>query len=175
MQLAPFKIVIVITPAGPPPPPTTSLLLHRPFPLLHVFGPTNLEQRCFRLKIHFCLDIVSAHLVTLEFESKRPSWRKRFSRQEHKLIDHEFRLVLTCTNMSRDTTKPTKWLCAQRRLRSAWTSAQSDQHRCHKNSRNLNSPNCHLTSFNLAFNTGVVSCVIWHLKTPSSDELKSDI
>ena len=27
--------------------------------------------------------------------------------------------------MSRDMTKPTKWLCAQRRLRSAWASAQS--------------------------------------------------
>ena len=30
-------------------------------------------------------------------------------------------------------TKPTKWLCAQRRLRSAWASAQSDQSlRCPK-------------------------------------------
>ena len=29
--------------------------------------------------------------------------------------------------MSRDMTKPTKWLCAERRLRSAWASAQSDQ------------------------------------------------
>ena len=29
--------------------------------------------------------------------------------------------------MSRDMTKPTKWVCAQRRLRSAWASAQSDQ------------------------------------------------
>ena len=29
--------------------------------------------------------------------------------------------------MSRDMTKPTKWLCAQRRLRSAWASSQSDQ------------------------------------------------
>ena len=29
--------------------------------------------------------------------------------------------------MSYDTTKPTKWLCTQRRLRSAWASAQSDQ------------------------------------------------
>ena len=29
--------------------------------------------------------------------------------------------------MSRDMTKPTKWLCAQRRLRSAWSSAQSDR------------------------------------------------
>ena len=28
---------------------------------------------------------------------------------------------------SRDMTRPTKWLCAQRRLRSAWASAQSDQ------------------------------------------------
>ena len=31
------------------------------------------------------------------------------------------------THMSRDMTKPTMWLCAQRRLRSAWASAQSDQ------------------------------------------------
>ena len=29
-------------------------------------------------------------------------------------------------NMSRLVTKPTKWVCAQRRLRSAWASAQSD-------------------------------------------------
>ena len=29
--------------------------------------------------------------------------------------------------MSHDITKPTKWVCAQRRLRSAWASAQSDQ------------------------------------------------
>ena len=29
--------------------------------------------------------------------------------------------------MSYDTTKPTKWMCAQRRLRSAWASTQSDQ------------------------------------------------
>ena len=29
--------------------------------------------------------------------------------------------------MSRDMTKPIKWVCAQRRLRSAWASTQSDQ------------------------------------------------
>ena len=29
--------------------------------------------------------------------------------------------------MSHDMTKPTKWVCAQPRLRSAWASAQSDQ------------------------------------------------
>ena len=32
--------------------------------------------------------------------------------------------------MSRDMTKPTKWLCTQRRLRSAWASAQSYQSIC---------------------------------------------
>ena len=32
--------------------------------------------------------------------------------------------------MSRDMTNPTKWLCAQRRLRSAWAPAQSDQSLC---------------------------------------------
>ena len=31
------------------------------------------------------------------------------------------------SHMSRDMTKLTKWLCAQRTLRSAWASAQSDQ------------------------------------------------
>ena len=30
-------------------------------------------------------------------------------------------------NLSHDMTKPTKWVCAQRRLTSAWASAQSDQ------------------------------------------------
>ena len=30
-------------------------------------------------------------------------------------------------NLSHLVTKPTKWLCAQRRLRSAWASTQSDQ------------------------------------------------
>ena len=34
---------------------------------------------------------------------------------------------LSKMHLSRDMTKPTKWLCAQRRLRSAWASAQSDQ------------------------------------------------
>ena len=35
---------------------------------------------------------------------------------------------ITCRNhWSRDMTKPTKWVCAQRSLKSAWASAQSDQ------------------------------------------------
>ena len=35
--------------------------------------------------------------------------------------------IITQFEMSRDMTKPTKWVCAQRKLRSAWASAQSDQ------------------------------------------------
>ena len=38
-----------------------------------------------------------------------------------------FIMVGHLVQMSRDMTKPTMWLCAQRRLRSAWASAQSDQ------------------------------------------------
>ena len=37
--------------------------------------------------------------------------------------------VTAVCNMSRIMTKPTKWVCAQRRLRSAWASIQSDQSR----------------------------------------------
>ena len=36
---------------------------------------------------------------------------------------------LRCFNLSRLMTKPAKWLCAQRRLRSDWASAQADQSR----------------------------------------------
>ena len=41
-------------------------------------------------------------------------------------------LEISCNNapfqkLSRDMTKPTKWMCTQWRLRSAWASAQSDQ------------------------------------------------
>ena len=37
------------------------------------------------------------------------------------------KLFVINNHLSRDMTKPTKWVCAQRGLRSAWTSAQSDQ------------------------------------------------
>ena len=43
---------------------------------------------------------------------------------EHKNID----LRLYCLdNLSRLMTKQIKWMCAKRRLRSAWASAESDQ------------------------------------------------
>ena len=38
-----------------------------------------------------------------------------------------FLLYIDWQYMSCDTTKPTKWMCAQWRLRSAWASTQSDQ------------------------------------------------
>ena len=39
-------------------------------------------------------------------------------------------ICLKDIQISRDMTKPTKWLCAQRRLRSAWASALSDRSLC---------------------------------------------
>ena len=36
-------------------------------------------------------------------------------------------IVYCIVDISRDMTKPTNWVCAQRRLRSAWASAESDQ------------------------------------------------
>ena len=38
-----------------------------------------------------------------------------------------YKEVEMSSDLSRDLTKPAKWVCAQRRLRSAWASAQSDQ------------------------------------------------
>ena len=46
----------------------------------------------------------------------------------HYNIPWEFKPnVISWHDMSRDMTKPTKWVCAQRWLRSAWAFAQSDQ------------------------------------------------
>ena len=47
-------------------------------------------------------------------------------RHENKFNNTELNLE-ELQHLSRDTTNPTMWLCAQRRLRSAWASAQSDQ------------------------------------------------
>ena len=44
------------------------------------------------------------------------------------LLEHEHLLeFLRFIELSRLVTKPTMWLCSQRRPRSAWASAQSDQ------------------------------------------------
>ena len=56
-------------------------------------------------------------------------WRIGLWRTKSTIIswDGSFYNDCNCDDLSRDMTKPTKWLCVQRRLRSAWASAQSDQ------------------------------------------------
>ena len=43
---------------------------------------------------------------------------------------HHFVDCCVLAQMSHDMTKPTRWVCAQWRLRSAWASTQSDQSLC---------------------------------------------
>ena len=59
---------------------------------------------------------------------RRPKTRKNLS-EARKQCDTCVTMTLHFyqNNLSHLTTKPTKWLCTQRRLRSAWASAQSDQ------------------------------------------------
>ena len=59
-------------------------------------------------------------------------------------------------------TKPTKWLCAQRRLRSAWASAQSDQSlRCPHEEIKLGSLGTHWAHSEDADQTGRMPRLIW--------------
>ena len=66
------------------------------------------------------------------YTSLKSNWtkhRKAFIFPEKEIPETELRKYQVCVllNMSRDMTKPTKRLCAQQRLRSAWASAQSDR------------------------------------------------
>ena len=59
-------------------------------------------------------------------------------------------------------TKPTKWLCAQRRLRSVWASAQSDQSlRCPHEARKLGFLSTHLAHSEGSDQTGRMPRLIW--------------
>ena len=49
--------------------------------------------------------------------------------QNIKTDGNEFKMFYKKCNMSRDMTTQTKWVCAQRRLKSAWASAQCGQRR----------------------------------------------
>ena len=53
--------------------------------------------------------------------------RNRKTCQRSCITKSFLRVQLQKGQMSRDMTKPIKWLCDQRRLRSVWASAQSDQ------------------------------------------------
>ena len=66
--------------------------------------------------------------------------------------------------MNRDMTKPTMWLCAQRRLRSAWASAQSDQSSLSV-WRNLGSLATHWVHSEDSYQTGQMSRPIWVFAT----------
>ena len=63
-------------------------------------------------------------------------------------------------NDGRDMTKPTKWLCAQRRLRSDWASAQSDQSSLSA-WRKLGSLATHLAQIEDSDQTGRMPRLIW--------------
>ena len=55
------------------------------------------------------------------------TWSPFTSERQTDTLPQTIRSKDLIDNMNHNMTKPTKWLCAQRRLRSAWASAQSDQ------------------------------------------------
>ena len=65
------------------------------------------------------------------------------------------------TNMSRDMTKPTKWVCTQWRLRSAWASAQSDQSLRCPHEKKLGSLATHWAYSEDSDQTGRMPRLIW--------------
>ena len=84
------------------------------FPPLHVFCWSHVIS-----KYHSC-PLVDAVFPSLPL-STSPSWSFHCPLQNWKDLEK------WAYHLSRLMTKPTKWLCAQPRLRSVWASAQSDQ------------------------------------------------
>ena len=79
------------------------------------------------------------------------------------VILHYFRYSMSqydSKHMSHVMTKPTKWLCAKRRLRSAWASAQSDQSLL-STWRNLGSLATHSLHSQNSDQTGRIPRLIW--------------
>ena len=64
----------------------------------------------------------------IQFHFPKPVIIFWFERQLQDFFGLKFNDV--ANKISHDMTKPTKWVCAQRRLRSAWASAKSDQSLC---------------------------------------------
>ena len=71
-----------------------------------------------------------------------PKIQGRGTANKHCLKDNLRPQMCSVQKMNRDMTKQTKWVCAQRRLRSAWASVHSDQSlRCpHEESLGLSYP-----------------------------------
>ena len=79
----------------------------------------------------FCLKVpLDALLIWASSEGSGETARmRRLAWTFAARIGYKYQIGLTRSiyKMSRDMTKPTKWLCSQRRLGSAWASTQSDQ------------------------------------------------
>ena len=95
---------------------------HDFLPIAKIFFSGQSKNKILFSKQHICSKCILLHLYVRVF----------LEPNIHGYIVYMF--VYTCildiwvrVYMSRDMTKPTKWLCAQQRLRSAWAFAQSDQ------------------------------------------------
>ena len=81
-------------------------------------------------KAIFCDGLVindSDHRVAEDVEKSFSFRVKQLSMKIYSYWSTFIEMLSRALYLSRDMTKPTMWLCAQRRLRSAWASAQSDQ------------------------------------------------
>ena len=80
-------------------------------------------------------EVISTAILPSPLDSRRAvvSYRQKYV--HYVLVNCLWGLSLSGNSVSRLTdrlgvTKPTKWLCPRQRLRSAWSSAQSDQSLC---------------------------------------------
>ena len=67
------------------------------------------------------------YTLTKVWKTKTEWIEKSMSRCRHRFLVIRILYVYRIKHLSCLMTKPTKWLCPRRRLRSAWASAQSDQ------------------------------------------------
>ena len=90
-----------------------------------IFKPIN----CMLLSLNNANKIAGILILQANLFSMPVIWQSTCFRFLKTTVTYFLRQPSDRSNMSRLMTKPTKWLCAQRRLRSAWTFAQSDQNR----------------------------------------------
>ena len=97
----------------------------------------QLNRSCDMWKCtHYFMLLVPANISSLTVWTVRSRWQNPAVHYERALGCQRNVASVTMTSkgkkneviyLSRLMTKPTVWLCAQQRLRSAWASAQSDQ------------------------------------------------